>query len=402
MAANLLPTPSDIATEYLANLAILKPGEVDISSQDNDWFIRANVVGGVVSGAYNDLSLLEDDIFPQSSRHDALGKHLQTYFPPPNNVFKPATPAVGPVMVGGSPGTQIPVSMTLTFGPNGNTYQPQSQTTLLGATGIIEVQSVADGQSQNLGEGAVLNISNPPAGLNATGIVFGDNLSDGSDPESDASAQARILARLQSPPAGGTAADYKNYAIAVPGVVDANVIRYIYGLGTVGVVITSGTTDIDAAINSGTPIIRTPSQQLLDTVLTALIAQVPETDCVYTLPPSEVDIPVTVQVAFTIGDANTVPAGQTLTQGQLVQREVQRAIYKTPPGGRVFGSQGYVVASDIEETLDNNLGNTPYAQGQFAQILSDRQVAALTASGFNRLILPFQLAAPGPITLESF
>lgn len=398
--ANLLPTPADIAQEYLDDLATLKPGEVDINSQDNDWFIRAQVIGGVVSGAYNDLALLEDDIFPQSARHDAIGKHLDTYFPPPNNTFKPATPARGPVLVGGTPGTVIPVSMILAFDTNGNQYQPSAQTTLGAATGIIDVVSTAVGQSQNLGEGALLTISNPPAGLNATGLVFGNNLSDGSDAESDEAAAARILARLQSPPAGGTASDYKNYALAVPGVTDANVIRFIYGLGTVGVMITSGTTDIDAAINAGQPIIRNPSQDLLDTVLTALIAQVPETDCVYTLPPAEVSVDVKVQVAFTIGDENTVPAGQTLTQGQLVVREVQRAVYKTPPGGRVFGSQGYVVASDIEETLDNNLGNTPYSQGQFAQIISDRQVEALTASGFNRLILPFQLAKPGVITLE--
>ncbi len=395
------PTPADIAQEYLNNLATLKPGEVDIDSEDNDWFIRAQVTGGVVSGAYNDLQLLEDDIFPQSARHDAIGRHLFTYFPPPNNTFKPATSARGPVKVSGTPGTQIPVSMILTFPSNGNQYQPSSQTTLDAATGLIDVVSTAQGQSQNLGEGATLTISNPPAGLDSTGQVFGAPLSDGSNAETDDAAAARVLARLQSPPAGGNEADYKNYALAVPGVTDANVIRFIYGLGTVGVMITAGTTDIDAAINAGQPIIRTPSQTLLDEVLAALIAQVPETDCAYTIPPSEVAIDVKVEVAFTIGDQDTVPAGQTLTQGQLVIREVQRAVYKTPPGGRKFGSQGYVVASDIEETLDNNLGNTPYSQGQFAQILSDRQVEALTATGFNRLILPFQLAKPGTITLES-
>lgn len=395
------PTPADVAQEYLNDLATLKPGQVDVSSQDTDWYIRAQVIGGVVSGVYGDLALLENDIFPQSARHDAIGQHLFTFFPPPNNTFKSSTPAVGPVMVGGQPGTQIPVSMILTY-TNGNQYQPQAQTTLEAATGLIEVQSVAAGQAQNLQQGAVLNISNPPAGLNATGVVFGAPLASGTDPESDAAAQARILARLQSPPAGGNTADYENYAEAVPGVVDANVIRFIYGPGTVGVVITSGTTDIDAAINAGQPIIRTPSSELLDTVLTALMSQVPETDCVYVLPPAEVPINVTVEVTFSIGDADTVPVGQTLTQGQLVQREVSRAIYKTPPGGRIFGSLGYVVASDIEETLDNNLGNTTYSQGQYAQILSDRQVQPLTASGFNQQILAFQLAVPGTITLESF
>jgi uncharacterized phage protein gp47/JayE len=303
-------------------------------------------------------------------------------------------------MVSGTPGTVIPVSMTLTFDANGNQYVPSSQTTLMGATGIIDVISTTTGQSQNLAEGSGLSISNPPAGLSATGEVYGNNISSGTDQETPTAAANRILNRLQSPPAGGTASDYKNYAEAVDGVTNANVIRYIYGLGTVGVVITSGTTDIDTAINEGQPVIRTPSEELIAQVQKALETQVPETDCVYVLPPAEIDINVTVEVSFVSGDENTVPSGQTLTQGQLVQREVERAIYKTPPGGRQIEGFGYVVASDIEQTLDDNLGDSAYSQGQYAQILSDRQVLPLSATGFNLEILPFQLATPGTITLE--
>lgn len=394
-------TPAQIAQEYLDNLAVLQPS-VDVSSQDTDWYIRAQVTGGVVAGLYNDLDLLENDIFPQSARSDAVQKHLATFFPPgQGNTFKAATPADGFVMVqntSGSPVT-VPTSMILVYSPNGNQYQPTVSVVIAaGATGQIDVESQADGQSQNLVAGAQFTITNPPAGLAATGLAITD-LASGSNLETYQAAAARLLARLQSPPAGGTATDYQNYALNVPGVTSARAIRFIYGLGTMGVAITSGTSDIDEAINNGEPIVRQPSQDLINEVTAALIAQVPETDCAYVIPPAEFTQDVTVNVSYTSGDGDTIPAGQTLTQQQLVVREVSRAIYKTPPGGRLLGASGFVVAADIEETLDNNLGNTAYSQGQFVQILSDRQVLPLSSSGYNRGMLAFQLADPGTITV---
>ena len=92
--------------------------------------------------------------------------------------------------------------------------------------------------------------------------------------------------------------------------------------------------------------------------------------------------------------------GQTFTQGQLVINEVMRAIYKTPAGGRLLGASGYVVQSDIESTIDTALftGDNPGA----LPILLDRQVSQLSASGDNRLILPWEVAIPGTINLTEF
>lgn len=209
--------------------------------------------------------------------------------------------------------------------------------------------------------------------------------------------------RYQNPPAGGTVADYRNYALnADPSVVDANVIRYIFGLGTVGVIVTAGTTDIDAAVTNGEPVVRIPSQTLLDKVQASLDAQVPLTDCAFAQAPAEVDIDVTVRVRYNNGNGATVPPGQTLTQDELVRREISRAIYKTPPGGRQIGGTGFVIASELEEVLDIGLANTPYVQGSFAQIVEDRQVEDLSASGSNRYILQTELAAPGTISIVSF
>lgn len=401
------PTPDEVADEYLDHLKVLKP-DVDISLTDSDWWIRSRVVGGVMSGVYQDQSLISNDAFPQSARHDALAEHLQTIFASPANVFKPATASVGTVQLTGTPGSAIPNNTQMTYTPNGNTYQTVGTFTMPGS-GVLDVpvESVSTGQNQNLLEGADLQLASPPSGINSGGVVVNGPLADGRDSETDTEAAARILARYQNPPAGGTVADYKNYAInADPSVVDANVIRYIFGLGTMGVIVTAGTTNIDAAINAGDPIVRIPNQSLLDTVQLALESQVPETDCPFAIAPVEVPIDVTVKIRYSKGDGSTIPpvqlSGQTLTQDQLVIREVRRAIYKVPPGGRKIGATGFVLASEIEEVLDTNLGNTPYITGNLTQILEDRQCLDLSASGPNRFILGTQLAAPGNIVIESF
>jgi hypothetical protein len=128
----------------------------------------------------------------------------------------------------------------------------------------------------------------------------------------------------------------------------------------------------------------------------------PLTDCATVLKPTPVSIDVTVKVRFVDGGLNTIPAGQQLTQEQLVVREVKRAIYKTPAGGRRFGASGFVVASEIEETIDFNLSSSPITVGAIGEFVTDRQVLNLSASGANRYVLETDLPEPGTITVELF
>lgn len=242
-------------------------------------------------------------------------------------------------------------------------------------------------------------LSSPPAGVSSIAVAL-TNLSDGRDLESNDEAATRILNRVRFPIAGGTVSDYQQWAVeADPSVIEANIIRFIFGPGTVGVVFTAGTTNIDEALNNGDAVVRVPSDDLVDTVTTYIDAKNPLTDCLTVLKPVLVSVDVTVRVRFVDGGLNTVPSGQTLTQEQLVQREVKRAIYKTPPGGRRFGATGFVVASEIEEVIDQGLSAAPYTEGEFVQILIDRQVDDLSSSGSNRTILDTELAEPGTITV---
>jgi uncharacterized phage protein gp47/JayE len=391
----IYPSPGLLATEYLTNLKSFKP-EVDTSKTDSDWWIRAQVQGGVLSGVYGDQRKIADDAFPQSARREAMQKHLNWYL---DRDFNPATPSHGNAGVTGTMGTVIPSATEFIYLPNGNTYQSTEEVTLDAATGVVPVQSVGTGQVQNLLTGAPLTISSPPSGLNSGAVTVGP-LADGRDIESTAEAAQAVLDFVRQPPAGGTVADYKRFAQeADPSVVEANVIRYIAGLGTLGIVISAGTTDIDGALDNGIPVVRVPSDVLVETVQEYVDTKAVATDCVTVLGPQVLTMDVNAHVRFANGDQNTVLEAFGLTQGELVQREIKRGIYKTPPGGRQFGDNGFVVLSELEEVVDLGLSSAPYTVGKYAQILVDRQLEDLSATGSNLMILPNQMVEPGTITI---
>lgn len=397
--ALIYKSPNEVSSEYLTTLKTLKP-EVDIARQDSDWWVRSQTWGGVISGVYGDQSKIADDAFPQSSRREATQKHLQTYF---GRDFNPPQPALGTARVTGAPSSLMPAGTEFIYSPNGNTYKSILDLDLGAATaGFVDILSDGAGQEQNLLDGAELTLSSPPAGFDSTATADGP-IGGGRDEESNSEASTVVLEFIRQPPAGGTAADYKRFAQAgSASVVDANIIRFMNGLGTLGICITAGTTDIDTALNNGQPVVREPSGALVEEVQAYVDTQKVETDCVEVFGPQVIPLNVEVKVRYVSGNNATVISALGLTQEELVQREVKRAIYKTPPGGRQFDGNGYIVASELEQVIDLGLSGEPYETGVYAAILSDRQVQDLSASGPNLLILPTQIAEPGTILITEY
>lgn len=388
-------TPSELGDDYLALLKVLKP-EVNTDQTDSDWYVRSRVVGGAVAGVYADQRLIANDAFPQSARHDALERHLNMYF---GAGFNPAQPSDGEVTVTGTIGTDVPQGTQFLYEPNGNTYQSTQDVTLAATAQNIPVESVGTGQGQNLLSGAQLTISSPPAGLNNTAAASG-NIGDGRDAETDEEAAARILSFIRSKPRGGTASDYMQWALeADPSVVSASVVRFPLGLGTVAVYISAGTANIDEALDNNQDIVLTPSVGLIAAVQDYIDGLAPLTDCPTVYAPNLVAIDVTMKVRFSSGNKDTIPTGQSLSQGDLVKREIKRALYETPTGGRIFDGSGFVVAAELEEMVDKNLGFGPVTVGNKVAIVTDRDISDLSASGANRGILPSEQPIPGTITI---
>ncbi len=388
-------SPTDIATEYLTHLSGLRP-DINTANEDSDWWIRSRVVGGVLSGLVADQLAISNDAFPQNARLDAIANHLQTYF---DGGFNPATASSGVVAVTGTIGTDVPVGTLFSYIPNGNSYISTSDVVLAATAALIPVVSSDIGQGQNIFSDSPLTISNAPAGLNSTAAASGD-ITGASNPETTQAAAQRILTFIRKPISGGTENDYKQYASqADSSVITANVIRYAFGLGTIAIVITAGTNDIDSAIDNDQPISVIPSEALVEKVQTYINTVNPETDNATVLAATGLDVAVTVSARFSTGDVNTIVPGTVFTQGELVAREVRRAIYKTPPGGRQFGASGFLVKSEIEDSIDTGLGNTTFVTGQYYQIIIDRKVNDLSVSGPNLSLLGVDVAIPGVINV---
>ena len=152
-------------------------------------------------------------------------------------------------------GTLISAGSQLTDSTGQVTVETVADVTTNGPPNTLTVTlvSVTTGLAANLPVGSVLTFVSPPANVSST-LALTSALTGGAERETDGALLARILFRLQNPPRGGTAADYRYWAESSVDLANNNaaldIIRaYVYplrsGLGSVDVVVTragSGTT----------------------------------------------------------------------------------------------------------------------------------------------------------------
>lgn len=403
-------TPKQTEARYFQILKSLKPS-LNINDKNSDFVIRGKAFSGLSSGLYGDLKKVNNDTFISSARLEALvlhGKDLSID-------RQPATSAKSTdVLVTGTAGTVVsPGQLTFLYSPTGFLYTNSNGGTVDSFGNLhLSVQATATGQAGNVAVPDSLVVVSPPSGINATADLVLP-LTDGGDIESIDSYRSRLLSRRQQPPAGGNSFDYPDFGFeADPSVRSVFIKRWGRGPGTVDAYITTGTSDIDTAVTQGQAISRVPGSGILATVQAYYDSHVPLTDCPRILAPTEIVLPVTVKVVLAAGlTASSIPSDPTLNPlnlncQQLVQREVRRAIYKLPVGGRSIPgfTTGFVPASDIEEGLDTWLSAvadpiTGLASGKIP-ILSDRQVQPLDPPNINKALLQSDLAAPGVITVQ--
>lgn len=155
-----------------------------------------------------------------------------------------ATAATGGLgTVTGIKGTIYALNAPL-LGPDGKTqFKLASGETIPGtppgadSVADVPVAAVTAGASGNLLAGAKLNFTTPPAG-NVGPLALTHALEGGTDTESNRALLERIRDRLQNPPKGGNANDWKGWAKGVAGIAEAYVYPVYDGTGTVLVLIT--------------------------------------------------------------------------------------------------------------------------------------------------------------------
>ena len=146
-----------------------------------------------------------------------------------------ASRAEGAILVEGTVGTVVPAATIWRSGLDQD-FQSDAEFTIPAAgSGNIDVEAVVAGAAGNAPVGVILNLVSPILGLGSQANVS-TALAGGADVESIASVRARLLARIQSPPRGGTADDYVFWAeTGHPDVTRAWARPLAGGLGTVTV-----------------------------------------------------------------------------------------------------------------------------------------------------------------------
>lgn len=193
-------------------------------------YVVARVLAGAVHGLYGFLSFLSQQLFPDISTTEFLERQA--------NVFGvtrvAATYATGTAAATGVNGTLIPAG-TIVQRADGTAYTTNSNQTISAGAATLPLTASAAGEAGNVDTATVLSLGSPIAGVNAVLTVNSPGLSGGADIESDDLLRARVLARLQSPPQGGSSADYVAWALTVGGVTRAWVYPQELGPGAVTV-----------------------------------------------------------------------------------------------------------------------------------------------------------------------
>jgi len=152
---------------------------------------------------------------------------------------KAASFAAGAVTVTGSIGATVATGAELTapaFDAEGAAlsllFEVVAGVTLTSTSATVQVRALTAGAAGNLDEGAKLSFTLAPGGIDGAATVAAPGLAGGADQENDTDFVARYIDRIQQPPHGGSAHDYVQWMLEVPGVTRAWAAQEM-GVGTV-------------------------------------------------------------------------------------------------------------------------------------------------------------------------
>ncbi|MBI3677401.1 MAG: baseplate J/gp47 family protein [Proteobacteria bacterium] len=227
------PTYNDVLSSILTDYSNLIPGAD--TTPGSDIHARAAALAAAVWGAYNHQEWIARQILPDTCDSATLDRHAAIH----GLSRKPVASASGTVLLTGQDGTVVPTG-TFFVTADGIAMTSSAPGTIGVPTtgqGSVSATAAPGGVVGNIAGTAALTVQNPPPGLNSSAFTKNNSFSGGTDAESDASLKARLLDKLQKPPAGGNKNDYRQWALSVPGVADAMVFPLRLGFGSTSVVI---------------------------------------------------------------------------------------------------------------------------------------------------------------------
>ncbi|UCZ84466.1 baseplate J/gp47 family protein [Pseudomonas sp. L5B5] len=231
MAISVLAFES-ILGNILRDIRNLQP-EADIG-KDSDNYARSAAFAAAVEGLYQKVSWVYRQIFADTADDEELLHHaaIQGLFQ------KGSVAATASVLLSGAPGVNLLQGSTLTHVATGEKFATTSSAQIgQDGTVAVGVSAIKAGFALN-GLSGELVVNSPPLAMSGVASFVSETIG-GDDQEKTESLRGRLLELIQSPPAGGTAYDFKRWARSVDGVTDALVLPMRRGAGTVDVVITT-------------------------------------------------------------------------------------------------------------------------------------------------------------------
>lgn len=203
------PTRADLIARVRADYR----NELGIDPISRSWETAASFAqAGLAKGLYGYQDWALRQLAPDTADDIFFWRHLNIL----GLTAKPAAPWRGTLAVTGTTGTNIPALSTLAR-IDGQIYVVDT-TSVVGS--VVDVTAATPGKLGNNTVGQTLQFSSPIAGVGPTATVLAETQT-GTDPETRDQALPRVLDRLSDPPRGGSLADYKRWALEVPGVTRA-------------------------------------------------------------------------------------------------------------------------------------------------------------------------------------
>ena len=236
------PSPLEIRDRMAAEIAVALPGaDARLRRSMEEVLVRAIAIASHELHGHLEWAALQ--ILPDTAEDEVLARHAAIW----GLTRIAATAATGSVTFSGTAGAVVPANTELRRGDDARFLLAADVTIGGGGTGSGTVTARVAGAAGNSVAGVALQLVAPVAGIQPSAVVAAGGLAAGADAETAAALRARLLQRIQTPPAGGAAADYVVWARAVAGVERVWVYPNWAGAGTVGVTFTTAGGAIPAA-----------------------------------------------------------------------------------------------------------------------------------------------------------
>lgn len=273
------PSPQQIRDRMAAEVEAALPG-ADARRRRSVEEILVRAVAIASHELHGHLAWVARQILPDSAEAELLDRHAAIW----GITRRPAAAARGAVTVTGAVGAVLPAGAEMRRGDDARFTLDADVVIGSGGTGTGQVTATTAGAAGNTAAATRLALIAPVAGILPELVVGSAGLAAGADAEADAALRARVLARIQQPPAGGASVDYVAWAQSVPGVDRVWVYPRWLGAGTVGVTFLG-------------PAAAIPAAPLVAAVQAAIDAERPVTAAVTVFAPVPVAVPVTIQIA---------------------------------------------------------------------------------------------------------